>query len=339
MTPIPSMRALVLEAFCSPMSVVTVPRPTPGSGQVLVRIFASGVNPLDVKICEGTAAQSKIQLPAILGLDLAGVIESVGPGVIRFKPGDKVFGMTGGVGATQGTLAQYAAVDADLIALKPACLTWREAAALPMAFLTAWEGLVDQANVRAGESVLISGGAGGVGQIVVQIALARGAKVFATDSAPRLVRISNLGATAVNYETTTMEQCVALHTAGRGFDVIYDTVGGATLDAAFESVRPYHGRVVSCTGWGLHKLAALSFRCASYSGVFTLRPLLSGEGRARHGDILAEAAKLAQTGKLRPTLHPRVFTLETVHEAHAMIGSGQASGKVVVDVVSNATPY
>jgi NADPH:quinone reductase-like Zn-dependent oxidoreductase len=296
------------------------------------------VNPLDVKICDGSAAQSKIQLPAVLGLDLAGVVETVGPGVTRFKPGDEVFGMTGGVGKVQGTLAEYAAVDVDLLALKPVCLNWREAAALPMVFLTAWEGLVDQAKVCAGDKVLISGGAGGVGQIAVQIALAHGAEVFATDSAARLQRISSLGATPVNYETTTMEQCVDLHTAGQGFDVIFDTVGGATLETAFDSVRPYRGRVVSCTGWGMHKLAALSFRNASFSGVFTLRPLLSGEGRAHHGEILAEAAKLAQIEKVRPTLDPQVFTLETAHDAHALIASGQACGKVVIDIISDAAP-
>jgi NADPH:quinone reductase-like Zn-dependent oxidoreductase len=318
------------------MRLVTVARPTPGAGEVLVKIFASGVNPLDAKICDGSAAQSKVQLPTILGLDLAGVIETVGSGVTRFQPGDKVFGMTGGVGAVKGSLAEYAVVDADLLALKPACLNWREAAALPMVFLTAWEGLVDQAKVDAREKVLVSGGAGGVGQIVVQVALAHGAEVFATDSALRLQRISSLGATPVNYETTSMAQCVTQFTAGQGFDVIYDTVGGATLDAALDSVRPYCGRVVSCTGWGVHKLAALSLRNASFSGVFTLRPLLSGEGRAHHGDILAEAAKLAQAGKLQPTLDPHVFNLETAHDAHALIASGQACGKVVVEIISDA---
>ena len=128
---------------------------------------------------------------AVLGMDLAGVVESVGPDVISFKAGDEVYGMTGGVGGLQGTLAEFAAVDADLLAVKPRNLRMREAAALPLIFITAWEGLVDRANVRTGQKVLIQGGVGGVGHIAVQIAHARGAEVFATVSAPLLPNTLN----------------------------------------------------------------------------------------------------------------------------------------------------
>ncbi len=123
---------------------------TPGAGQVLVRIHASSVNPLDTKIHSGTAAHTRHPLPAILGLDTAGVIEAVGPGVHRFHCGDEVYGMTGGVGGHQGSLAEFAAVDADLLAIKPANLSMRETAAVPLVFITAWEGLVDRAAVHAG---------------------------------------------------------------------------------------------------------------------------------------------------------------------------------------------
>ncbi len=324
------MLALVLDSFGAPMRLQTIERPTPTATQVLVRIVASGVNPLDAKIPDGSAAQAKVQLPAILGMDMAGVVESVGRAVTRFKPGDEVFGMTGGVGAAPGTLAQFAAVDADLLALKPPRLSMREAAVLPMAFITAWEGLLDRAGLSVGQKLLVTGGAGGVGQFAVQIGCALGARVVATDAAHRLGAITELGANAVDHATTTMADSVAEHTGGQGFDVIYDTVGGNTLDEAFSAVRPY-GHVVSCTGWGAHKLAPLSLRSASYSGVFTLLPLLSGQGRHRHGEILAEAARLAQAGQLRPRLDPRRFTLDSVAQAHALMG-GQASGKVVIDV-------
>ena len=123
---------------------------------------------------------------------------------------------------------------------------------------------------------------------------------------------------------------MAFHTNGEGFDVIYDTVGGATIDASFAAVKRYTGHVVSCLGWSTHSLAPLSFRSATYSGVFTLFPLLSGIGRARHGEILREAASLADAGKLRPLLNDQRFSPADIAAAHALVESG-AVGKVVVD--------
>ncbi len=172
-----TMRALVLDAYDAPFRLTKVARPVAGPGQVLVRIAASGVNPLDTKIRAGAAAHAKHPLPAILGIDLAGEVVAIGPGVTAFKPGDQVYGMTGGVGGRQGSLAEYAAVEADLLAHKPANLTMREAAALPLITITAWEGLVDRANVQSGQTVLVQGGAGGVGHVAVQIARAFGATV------------------------------------------------------------------------------------------------------------------------------------------------------------------
>ena len=142
------MRALVLESPGAPFTLTEVPRPTAAPGQVLVRIKASGVNPLDTKIRAGQAAHARVELPAILGMDMAGVVEAVGPGVTTFHPGDEVYGMVGGIGGLQGTLAEFVAVDADLLAIKAANLSMREAAALPLVFITAWEGLVDRAQVQ-----------------------------------------------------------------------------------------------------------------------------------------------------------------------------------------------
>jgi NADPH:quinone reductase len=327
-----SMRALVLEQHRSALKLTHLPAPVPGPGQVLVRVAASGVNPLDVKIRAGEAAHAKTTLPAVLGLDLAGVVAAVGPGVLRFTPGDEVYGLTGGVGGLQGSLAELAAVDADLLALKPTTLSMREAAALPLIFITAWEGLVDRAGVHAGQKVLIHGGAGGVGHMAVQLARARGAEVFATQSGSRGADAERLGATVIDPRATTVEEYVSRHTAGEGFDIVYDTGGGATLDASFHAVRSHGGHVVSCLGWGEHKLAPLSFRAATYSGVFSLLPLLTGRGRAHHGDILAEATKLAEAGLLKPLLDPRTFTLDTVEEAHGAIETRSTQGKLVITV-------
>ena len=325
------MRAYVVEHPEEAFKQVDLPRPAASAGQVLVRVHASGVNPLDTKIRAGKAAHAKQPLPAVLGLDMAGVVEEVGPGVTAFRPGDEVYGMVGGVGGLQGTLAEIVVANADLIALKPKSISMREAAALPLITITAWEGIVDRAKVREGQKVLVHAGAGGVGHIVVQLAKAFGAEVFATVSAGKQHVVEEFGATTIDYRTLSTEQYVAIHTEGQGFDVVYDTVGGATIDASFVAVKRYTGHVVSCLGWSTHSLAPLSFRGATYSGVFTLMPLLTGLGQAHHGLILREAAALVDGGKLRPLLSKMRFSSADIDAAHALVESG-ALGKVVVDL-------
>lgn len=327
-----TMRAQVLTKFGAPLELTDVPRPEVAAGQVLVRVAASGVNPLDIKISAGAADHAQTKLPAILGLDLAGVVEQVGPGVRGFEVGDEVYGLTGGVGGLAGALAEYAAVDADLLARKPATLTMIEAAALPLVFITAWEGLVDRAGVREGQRVLVHGGVGGIGHVAIQLARARGAQVFATGRAEQMPVIESLGATPIDFRTTSVADYVAAHTDNDGFDIVYDTIGGPVLDASFTAVRRYTGHVVSSLGWGTHSLAPLSFRGATYSGVFTLLPMLTGQGRAHHGDIMREATTLAENGQLTPLVHARVFELADVIEAHDLVQAGDASGKVVVRV-------
>jgi NADPH:quinone reductase-like Zn-dependent oxidoreductase len=327
----PTMQAAVLDSDGAQFRVLPVVRRDPGPGEVLVRIRSSAVNPLDLKIRAGQAAHARQPLPAVLGIDLAGVVEAVGAGVAAFQRGDEVFGMTGGVGGLQGSLAEYATVDADLLARKPGRLSMREAAALPLIVITAWEGLVDRAGIRAGQKVLVHGGAGGVGHVAIQIARAFDADVFATGSAASQAFIAQLGTTAIDYRKMSVENYVGEYTGGRGFDVIFDTVGGATLDASFSAIRRF-GHVVSALGWGTHALAPLSFRAATYSGVFTLLPLLTGEGRAHHGEILREAAKLAEAGKLVPRVDPRHFELANVEEAYRAVAGGTAGGKIVVDI-------
>ncbi len=289
------------------------------------------MNPLDIKIRGGKAAHAKQPLPAVLGLDMAGTVEEIGPGVTAFRPGDEVYGAVGGVGGLQGTLAEVIAADADLLAHKPKNLSMREAAALPLSTITAWEGLVDRARVHAGQKVLIHGGAGGVGHIAVQIARGFGAEVFATVSADKKGIVEGFGALPIDYRAVRLEEYLAAHTGGKGFDIVYDTVGGATLDASFAAVKQYTGRVLSSLGWGTHALAPLSFRGATYSGVFTLFPLITGESRAHHGKILAEAAELAEAGKLRPLLNKQHFAIAEIEAAYALVEAG-ALGKVVVEV-------
>ncbi|WP_248767750.1 zinc-dependent alcohol dehydrogenase family protein [Pseudomonas sp. MWU12-2345] len=326
------MNALLVDAANAPLRLVSIDRPAPAAGQVLVRIKASGINPLDAKIRAGQAGHARQPLPAILGMDLAGVVEALGEGVSGWAVGDEVYGLATGIGGAQGSLAEFAAVDARLLARKPANLSMGEAAALPLVLITAWEGLVDRARVGADQSVLIHGGAGGVGHVAVQIAKAFGARVFATGSAMQQAQIENFGATFIDYRQQGVEEYVALHTAGEGFDIVYDTVGGETLDRSFQAARIYHGHVLSCLGWGQHSLAPLSFRGATYSGVFTLLPLLTGHGREHHGQILAQAARLIEAGQLKPLLDPRRFTLQTAEEAYTLLAGGAAQGRLVIEI-------
>jgi NADPH:quinone reductase len=325
------MRAYVVEKAGGEFVQVELAAPELRDRDVLVRVHASGVNPLDLKIRAGQAAHAKQPLPAVLGLDMAGVVESVGSGVREFQVGDEVYGMVGGVGGLQGTLAELIAVDADLLAHKPRNLSMREAAALPLITITAWEGLVDRAKVHAGQTVLVHAGAGGVGSAAVQIAVAYGAKVFATVSAEKQKLVEGFGATAIDYRASSVEEYVAEHTGGEGFDVVYDTVGGGTLDASFVAVKRYTGHAVSCLGWGTHALAPLSFRGATYSGVFTLMPLLTGKSRAHHGKILEAAAKLVEEGKLKPLMSEQRFSAAEIGAAHAAVEAGVV-GKVVVEL-------
>ncbi|MGE7991501.1 alcohol dehydrogenase catalytic domain-containing protein [Pseudomonas sp. NPDC089554] len=325
-----TMLAVVAQAAQQPLTLQRLPRPVPGEGQLLLQVRCAGVNPLDIKIAAGAAAHARQPLPATLGLDVSGTVVEVGPGGGPFAVGDEVFGMAGGIGGAPGAMAQYMVVDARLVAPKPQALGWAEAAAMPLVFITAWEGLVDRAQVRPGQRVLVHGGAGGVGQAAVQLAKARGAQVFATGSAGSLDFIRTLGATAIDREAEPLETCLQRYTEGEGFDIFYDTVG--SLDAAFRCVKAYTGHVVSCLGWGSHNLAPLSFKGASYSGVFTLLPLLTGKGREHHGEILREAASLVEAGQLSLRVDAQHFGLEDVNQAFRQVAEGRGLGKTVLHI-------
>ncbi|MFT4064838.1 zinc-dependent alcohol dehydrogenase family protein [Paraburkholderia sp.] len=326
------MRALLLDTYQNGrFRVADIESSLPAAGQLRLRVHASGVNPLDYKIRQGRAPFAAPELPAVLGTDVAGVVTEVGAGVQGFAAGDEVYGLAGGVRGLQGSLAEFMTVDAALMAKKPANLTMREAAALPLVALTAWEGLVDRAHVQPAQTVLVQGGAGGVGHLAVQIAKALGADVYATASSRKHDLMRQFGATPIDYTSTTIEQYLRQYTGGKGFDVVYDTVGGDTLEASLGATLPY-GRVVSCAAYGTHNLATSSFRCADISGVFVLYPMLGGERRAHHGAILREITALVEAGKIRPIVDPRRFTLDTAMEAHDAAEAG-ATIKVVIDVV------
>jgi len=307
------------------------PVPVPQPGEALVTVHAAAITFAELTWdLSWTTADGRDRTPVIPSHEMSGTVAALGAGTSGVAPGDEVYGLI--AFDRDGAAAEYVSMPATELTARPRSVSHQAAAALPLAALTAWQALVDHAALQAGERVLVHGGAGGVGHVAVQLALARGATVFATGTGASLDTIGRLGAEPIDYRTTSVEDYVASATGGEGFDVIFDAVGGATLDASFAAVRTYTGHVVSILGWGTHSLAPLSFRGATYSGVFTLLPLLTGRGRAHHGEILAEAAALAEAGRLTPIVDPDRYDLETVSDAHRAVESGKRQGKVVVRV-------
>ena len=328
------MKAQIIGAFgeADVFEPSELPDPVAGPGQVLVKIHAASVNPVDYKLRSAGPAIAPV-LPAVLGCDIAGEVMAVGDGVSGFSPGDAVFGCAGGVKGMPGAYAELMAADARLLAPKPANLDMRQAAALPLVTITAWEGL-ERAGLRNGQTCLIHGGTGGVGHVAVQLAKARGARVFATVSSDKKAAIAReLGADeTINYREEKVEDYVARLTDGAGFDVVVDTTGGSDLVTSFEAAK-LNGQVVTIVSQFEADLTLMHIKGLSLHVVFMLIPMLHDIDRASHGKLMREAAGLAEQGKLRPVLDERRFALGDVADAHRHLESGHAVGKVVIDVI------
>jgi NADPH:quinone reductase len=327
------MKAQVIKQFgdASVFQTIELPRPEVIPGHVLIRVAATSVNPVDYKIRKGSASRIAPAFPAVLQGDVAGVIEEIGEGVTSFKPGNEVYACAGGVKGTGGALAEYMLADADLVALKPKSLTMVEAAALPLVAITAWDGLIDKAKIQAGQTVLVHAATGGVGHIGIQLAKAFGAKVFATASSDKKLEIARkLGAdVAINYRQKTVEEYVAEYTNGKGFDIVFDTIGGETLAKSFQAAA-LNGTVVSVSTSETYDLSPLHGKGLSLHVVFMLIPMLHNMGRAHHGRILTELAQLVDEGKVRPLIDPKIFSFDEAEFAHRHLESGEAIGKVTL---------
>ncbi|MEL7463415.1 MAG: zinc-dependent alcohol dehydrogenase family protein [Pseudomonadota bacterium] len=328
------MKAMILETYGpdAPFTATDLPKPAAGAGQALIRIAATSVNTVDMMIRNmGPDLPLSPAAPALLGMDFAGTVEAVGEGVDGFAPGDEVYGCAGGLADIPGALAEYMAVDAKLIALKPKSLTMREAAALPLVGITAYEGLV-RAGCAAGQKVLVHGAAGGVGHIAAQIARHFGAEVYGTGSGPeKLAAIESLGATPVDYRKQTVAEYVETHAGGAGFDVVFDSVGGANMAASLEAAA-LNGQVATTVSMVEIDLTPAHFKGLSLHVVFMLIPMLHDFKRETHGEILAKMAEIADAGALKPIVDETVFTLDDVEAAYARLASGATIGKVVIEV-------
>lgn len=313
--------------------VAELEKPRVKAGHILIRVEATSVNTVDTMIRSIGEELVPIspKLPAVLGMDFAGSVEQIGDGVNDFKVGDEVYGCAGGLAELPGALAEYIVADANLVANKPKNLSMKEAAALPLVGITAYEGLI-RAGASKGQRVLVHGGSGGVGHVAVQLANYFGAHVYATGGGDKqLSFIEELGAKAINYKNETVSEYVSKHTDGAGFDVVYDSVGGQNLINSFQAAK-LNGQIATTVSMIEIDLSLAHFKGLSLHVVFMLIPMLHDYKREEHRKILSKLAEIADAGKLRPVLDEQHFELTDIAKAHDRLSSGLAMGKVVITV-------
>ncbi|MEF2230429.1 MAG: zinc-binding dehydrogenase [Pseudodesulfovibrio sp.] len=329
------MKAMMLERFGKDFSFALryIERPEPRPGEVLIRVAGSSLNPIDNKIATlGDRLGFAPKLPAVPGMDVAGVVEDIPHSMSRFQPGDRVFGCAGGLGAMPGALAEFMVADERLLAPAPACMDLADSAALPLVSITAWLALFGRARLKPCRTLLVHGGAGGVGHVAVQLAVHAGAKVFATVSTDdKAAVVESLGATPIFYRETPVADYVAECTDGEGFDVVFDTVGGACLDRSFEAAA-IGGQVVSTSTRSTHDLGPVHAKGLTLHVVFMLLPLITGDGRPQYGKILQEIAGMVDDDNLAVLLDGQRFDFTDVAAAHRRWASGEALGKIVLTV-------
>jgi NADPH2:quinone reductase len=330
-----TMTAWALDRFGGPevFDKRELPVPPLPPDEVLVRVRATSVNPVDYKIRRGDAEGLCPERPAVLHGDVAGTVVAVGDEGDAFAPGDAVYGCAGGYpNAPHGALADYMPCDPRLLAPKPETLSFRAAATLPLVGLTVWEALVDKAAVGAEDHVLVHGATGGVGHIGLQLAAAHGCTVTTTASSrSKLEQGAALGADhLVHYEEESVADYVARCTDTAGFDVVFDTVGFDTFHRSVEAAR-WNGAVAT-----VNPQVDLDLRPAYNKGltlhlVLMLIPMLQGVGRAHQGVILRRLAEWVDDDVVRPLVDDRAFTFDDIGAAHAHAEAGEQVGKVAVE--------
>jgi NADPH2:quinone reductase len=312
-----------------------VPRPAlRGDRDVLVRLKAAGVNPVDAKLRKRGYYVSPGS-PAVPGCDGAGVVAEKGSGVRRFREGDEVYYCSGGVGGPEGNYAEFAVVDERHAALKPRSADFATAAAAPLVLLTAWESLHDRGRVERGMRVLVHAGAGGVGHAAIQLAKLAGAEVCTTvGSEEKAAVAASLGADrALLYRREDFVKGALDWSGGRGVDLAFDTVGGPVFQASFPAVRVYGDLVTILTPQKDTDWNAARMRNLRISLEIMLTPMVMGLGDARlhQTGILERCAELIDAGRLRIIL-TRTLPLEEAAEAHRLIETGSTTGKMALVV-------
>lgn len=305
------LKAIVIEEFGGPdkLHEQSVPEPKIDANQILIKLYATSVNPVDTKIREGEMGAAAGEFPLILGGDVAGIVKEVGDNVSRFKPRDPVFARP----RVFGTYAQYVAVDADVVVKKPENLSYEEAAAIPLAGLTAWQALVDHGKVKAGDKVLIHAGAGGVGTMAIQIAKHLGATVASTASAENEELLKSLGVDRfINYKQEDFSEVLS------DYDMVLDTMGGEIQHKSFKVLKP-GGHLVSI-------LEKPDESLAKDLGIHTAHFMMEPKG-----EQLEKLAELIKKGELKPIIDSTYWLNEQgVRDAHIKSESHHAKGKIVI---------
>lgn len=305
------------------------PMPTLKPGHMVIAVKGSSVNPLDVMLRSSDTPWSE-NLPEILHGDVAGIVTAVADDVEGFSVGDEVYGCAGGIAGIDGALAEFMLVDADLMAIKPKCLSMKEAAALPLVAITAWEALHDKLATGTDQHVLIHGAAGGVGHVAIQLAKAMGAKVTATATTRTFEVAQSLGADhLVNVNEESVSDYVNRLTDGSGFDAVFDTVAGDNIQKSFEAVK-FNGAVATILP--VDDVLQVALKGLSFHSVLMLIPMTQGLNRKAHGDILRQIAALVDQGAIRPLLDDSDFSLWQASDAHARFESGKAIGKIALSL-------
>ena len=313
-----TMKAVRIHAYGGPEVLCyeeNIPRPTLNPKDLLIRVQAAAVNPVDWKIREGYM-QGKMQhtLPLILGWDVSGEVVEVGPEVTEFKIGDAVYARPDI--ERNGGYAEYIAVKTSDAALKPTRLDFIQAAAVPLSGLAAWQSLVDAAQLQAGQTVLIHAAAGGVGSLAVQLAKARGARVIATASAPNIGIVTELGADQfIDYTKTHFEE------VAKEVDVVFDTIGGDTQQRSWQVLKP-GGILVSVVSTPPPTTAATHGVRSVYVAIHP------------SGAQLTQIARLIDEGRMKPIIHT-VLPLNEARQAHAISETGHARGKIVLKIANS----
>lgn len=331
------MKAMLLREPGPPENLKPGKLPKPemlGDNDMRVHLHAAGVNPVDTKLrARGTSYPDR--MPAVLGCDGAGIVEATGDGVERFQPGDAVYFCYGGLGAHPGTYAEYAVVSQHYCARKPDSLSFNEAAAIPLALITAWESLHDRVQVTAGQSVLIQGGAGGVGHIAIQLAHLAGARVAATVGSPENAEfVKTLGVERpILYKVEDVAEAVLNWTDGKGVDIALDAVGEEVFAQTVAAMKTY-GDLVTI----LQPPASMDWKPVRQKNLrivfeLMLTPMIDADekGLRHHAHILREGGRLFDEGKLKIHVE-KVLPLENAAEAHRLIEAGIARGKIVLSI-------
>ena len=336
------MKAVICERYGGPevLELAEVDEPQLGPNGVLVRVHASSVNPVDWKLRKGMlSALWKLRFPVIWGCDLSGVVERVGTAVTLFKPGDEVYGCKHGKVAQtyRGTYAEYVVAPENILARKPAGLSHEEAAAIPLAGLTAWQALVEMGGLQAGQRVLVHAAAGGVGVCAVQIAKALGAYVAATARPPNHELLRRLGADElIDYTREKIEEKIKDKLSG--YDIVLDGVGQSVWSSSFKALKR-GGRLLTLTvpvpeepsgKLRFYGSAIAGMAPAMARAMFTGKRFAMVSIKPRGGD-LEKINSLIEAGKLRPVIE-KVFPLEQIADAHRLSEAGHVRGKIVVKI-------